>query len=156
MNWPPQRPAPSKPTMLQVVLPKSTPKTSIVMDASPFHAPKTGILDAGRVEGQFIPFGHIRHFRDDQGPARSPLFLSSFQQSMQRTNYFHLGPSPIAMRRVHSRLRIFMASPIPELAMHGSVELPCAIQKCLRAPRNRKASLPSASPTTAANRKGFG
>ena len=55
-----------------------------------------------------------------------------------------------------TRLRIFMASLIPELAMHGSEELPCAIQKCLRAPRNRKASLPSASPTTAANRKGFG
>jgi hypothetical protein len=93
MNWPPQRPAPSKPTMLQVVLPKSTPKTSIVMDASPFHAPKTGILDAGRVEGQFIPFGHIRHFRDDQGPARSPLFIPEFISTEHATDQlFSFGP----------------------------------------------------------------
>jgi hypothetical protein len=44
-------------------------------------------------------------------------FLNSFQQSMQWTNDFHLGLSPIAMRRVHSRLRIFMVSLVPELAM---------------------------------------
>ena len=29
-------------------------------------------------EGQFIPLGHIRHFRDDQGSARSLLFIPEF------------------------------------------------------------------------------
>jgi hypothetical protein len=64
------------------------------LDASLFHALKTGILDAGRVEGQFISFGHIRHFRDDQGSARSPLFIPEFISTEHAMDQrFSFGPS---------------------------------------------------------------
>jgi hypothetical protein len=63
------------------------------LDASPFHALKTGILDAGRVEGQFIQFGHIRHFRDDHRSARSPLFIPEFNSTEHAMDQrFSFGP----------------------------------------------------------------